>query len=54
VEGCVAVVFEVGLANVGGVVLEDATNEEDVVEVDGSAEPYLDGNPGCWSVGAGV
>lgn len=44
-EGCVAYVGEVGVLKVAGVVLDDALDEGEVVEVDGAAEADRDVDP---------
>jgi hypothetical protein len=45
VEGCVAFIGKVGVLKVAGVVLDDALDEGEVVEVDGAAEADRDVDP---------
>lgn len=45
VQGGVVVVIKVGVADEAWVVLDDAADEEDVVEVNGPLEPCLHVNP---------
>ena len=46
VEGGVAFIIEIRVAEKGGVVTEDALDEEDVVEEDGAAEAGAGVDPG--------
>jgi len=45
VEGCVASIGEVWVFEIAGVVLDDALDEGEVVEVDGAAEADGDVDP---------
>ena len=53
VQGGVAFVVEVWVGEEGGVVAEDALDEEDVVEDDGSAEAGAGVDPGARGLAVG-
>lgn len=49
-QGSVAFVGEVGVLEFGGVVLDDSLHENEIVEVDGTAETDGSIDPGMFSI----